>query len=236
MRTRSPVLNDGVASWVMTCTVPLSIRKVMRYIRSEAIELPVVPAALAPPTLPAPVPAPPLWRGMISILVTVLLGALLLAEGMDPVPEPYWLALDEPVAALPLLPMASLPADSVDPVAPVEPLVPDVDVSAVLPMVSLLVPVEEHAPSPRASTPANSTPSSLRFMINSFDWLLQSVRDRVACHFRYECTIGAMFCLIRSVMSQIKLGAGDEPCVAACCARRLPTLDLSQTTCERRAQ
>ena len=134
MRTRSPVLKEGVASWVMTCTVPLSIRKVMRYTRSEAIELPVVPDVLAPPTaalpvLPAPVPAPPLWRGIISILVTVLLGALELADGMAPMPELDWPVLEAPVDVLPALPMASLPVEPVDPVEPLVPavLVPPLD-------------------------------------------------------------------------------------------------------------
>ena len=117
-----------------------------------------------------------------------------------------------------------------------EPVLLDVDVSPVLPIVSLLVPVEVHAPSPRASTPANSTPSSLRFMINSFDWLLQSVRDRVACHSRYECPIGAMFCLIRSVMRQIKQGAGAQALFCGMLRQAAATLDHSQTVRERRAQ
>jgi len=69
------------------------------------------------------------------------------------------------------------------------PLVEALGVVLAVSLLPLFMPVELHAASPSASTPANSTLCSLRFMINSFYWgFFQCVRDDAACHRGMTCT------------------------------------------------
>jgi hypothetical protein len=184
-----------------------------------AAVLPLVPELPTEPLLlvvPLPVV---LLRGTTSIRVTTLLGglpveAVELLELVSWLAMPLLLAI--PLLLMPLLlePVLSILLALVLPLVPLVPVLllpvsgamllvlagvlcaasPLVEAFGVVLAVSLLVlplfmPVELHAASPSASTPANSTLCSLRFMINSFYWgFFQCVRDDAACHLGMTCT------------------------------------------------